>query len=426
MLTEPEWFKGTIDDLRAARAAVDSMPNRPAILRKEFIFEEYQILEARLAGADTVLLIVKMLDDETLERLYRYSAKTLGMEPLVEVNSREEMIRALKVGAKVIGVNNRDLHSFKVDLETTSGLVGMVDREKVILCALSGISTRADVTRYEQEGVGAVLVGEALMRAGKTVDVFIANLLGAAPAAPLQSRPEVLVKICGTRTVEAAKVAVESGADMVGMILAEGTKRTVDIETAKAISNVVHSTLKGGVKAASLTTAAAGTGAQDWFTHARNNLISHPTRALLVGVFRNQPFSTVLALQQELSLDVVQLHGTEPLEWAQLLPVPVVRRFAPGEDGLEKRGYHAMPLLDSGAGGTGERLDVEGVKEVLAGGTPVILAGGLDYRNVGEVVEGLGALGVVGVDVSSGVETDGRQDLMKIRRFVYKAKGRVE
>lgn len=423
VLTEPEWFKGSIDDLRAARMAVDSMPNRPAILRKEFIFEEYQILEARLAGADTVLLIVKMLSDEELERLYRYSAETLGMEPLVEVNSREEMLRALKVGAKVIGVNNRDLHSFKVDLETTSGLVSMIDREKVILCALSGISTRTDVARYEEEGVGAVLVGEALMRAGNAVTTFINTLLNVPSTAP--RKPEVLVKICGTRSVEAAKVAVESGADMIGMILAEGTKRTVDIDVAKAISNVVHSTPKGGV---THPTSAAASGAQDWFSHATHSLISHPTRALLVGVFRNQPFATVLALQQALALDIVQLHGSEPLEWARLLPVPVIRRFAPGEAGLEKRGYHAIPLLDSGVGGTGERLDTEDVRKVLVDGPPVMLAGGLDHRNVGEVVGegGLAEIGVIGVDVSSGVETEGRQDLMKIRRFVYKAKGRVE
>ncbi len=98
VLTEPEWFKGSIDDLRAVRQALEGMPNRPAILRKEFIFEEYQILEARLAGADTVLLIVKMLNEATLTRLYHYS-QSLGMEPLVEVNTAEEMSIAVKLGS---------------------------------------------------------------------------------------------------------------------------------------------------------------------------------------------------------------------------------------------------------------------------------------------------------------------------------------
>ncbi|CAZ83991.1 unnamed protein product [Tuber melanosporum] len=434
VLTEPEWFKGSIDDLRAARQAVDGMPNRPAILRKEFIFEEYQILEARLAGADTVLLIVKMLSDEELKRLYDYS-KSLGMEPLVEVNSREEMERALKVGSTVIGVNNRDLHSFKVDLETTSGLVGMIDKEKVVLCALSGISAREDVKRYEIEGVGAVLVGESLMRAGKNVKTFINELLTDSPtptSAP--HKHGVLVKICGTRSVEAAKVAVESGADMVGMILAEGTKRTIDPETAKAISDVVRSTPKGGVSdtpivpkfAANPPHSCPKISAEGWFEHSVKNLIHHPKRSLLVGVFRNQPFSAVLALQQALALDIIQLHGSEPLEWARLLPVPVIRRFSPGEDGLNKSGYHAIPLLDSGIGGTGDRVDLSEVENVLAAGVPVMLAGGLNHHNVEEIrIGGLLEKGIIGVDVSSGIETDGRQDLIKIRRFVYRAKGRA-
>ena len=175
VLTEPEWFKGSIDDLRAVRQALEGMPNRPAILRKEFVFEEYQILEARLAGADTVLLIVKMLDQPLLQRLYTYS-ESLGMEPLVEVNNVEEMKIAIKLGAKVIGVNNRNLTNFEVDLETTSRLMSIVPKETTV-CALSGISGPKDVDPYLSNGVGAVLVGEALMRAPDTTR-FITELLG--------------------------------------------------------------------------------------------------------------------------------------------------------------------------------------------------------------------------------------------------------
>lgn len=428
VLTEPKWFKGTIDDLRAARQAVDGMVNRPAILRKEFIFDEYQILEARLAGADTVLLIVKMLSDEELSRLYNYS-KELGMEPLVEVNNVEEMQRALKIGSRVIGVNNRDLHSFKVDLETTSGLISMVANKDVILCALSGISSREDVERYEKEGVGAVLVGEALMRAGSEVASFIDKILGITPA-PVPKR-DIHVKICGTRTVEAAKVAVESGADLIGIILAEGTKRTVSIDTAKAISEVVHTTGKGGLDAPLSSPIASSHSiistpkkkAMDYFEHTTSSLLTSPNRALLVGVFRDQPLSTILSLVRTLDLDIVQLHGHEPLEWATLIPVPVIRRFSPGEHGAFKTGLHAAALLDAGTGGTGQRVDLEGLKSFTERGLPILVAGGLDEKNVLEVIEN-GGSGVAGVDVSSGVETDGRQDLRKIRRFVYRVKGR--
>lgn len=163
--------------MRLVRQAVDSLgpEGRPAILRKEFIFEEYQITEARLYGADTVLLIVAMLEDEQLKRLCAYS-RSLGMEPLVEVNNTAEMTRALELDAKVIGVNNRNLHDFTVDMGTTSRLVDMVKERDVVLCALSGIAGPQDVQTYKEQGVSAVLVGEALMRAENT-GLFIAELL---------------------------------------------------------------------------------------------------------------------------------------------------------------------------------------------------------------------------------------------------------
>lgn len=185
VLTEPTWFKGTLLDLRLARQAVDALPTRPAFLRKDFILDEYQIDEARLYGADTILLIVAMLSPERLKALYDYSTKVRGMEPLVEVNNAEEMRRALELGARVIGVNNRNLHDFNVDMGTTSRLADIVvehNREserETILCALSGISAREDVEVYRGQGVGAVLVGEALMRASKgQTEAFIKNLLG--------------------------------------------------------------------------------------------------------------------------------------------------------------------------------------------------------------------------------------------------------
>jgi len=162
VLTEPTWFKGSLEDMRGVRNAVETLGNRrPAVLRKDFIVSEYQVIEARGAGADSVLLIVASLEDEELASLMALS-RELGMEPLVEVNNAEEMQRALEAGAKVIGINNRDLRSFNVDLGTTDRLAGMVDSD-VLLAALSGIATREDVERFSAAGARAVLVGEALM-----------------------------------------------------------------------------------------------------------------------------------------------------------------------------------------------------------------------------------------------------------------------
>ncbi|KAG6329975.1 hypothetical protein ID866_9113, partial [Astraeus odoratus] len=213
VLTEPTWFKGSLLDMRLARQAIDNLPHRPAVLRKDFILDEYQIAEARLHGADTVLLIVAMLAPDRLKELYAYSL-SLGMEPLVEVNNAREMTRALELGAKVIGVNNRNLHDFEVDMGTTTRLAEMVKERDVVLCALSGISSPQDVRQYAAQGVGAVLVGEALMRA-KDTKAFIHELLDwPVPRSELQPRTP-LVKICGVRSVEDAKAIAHAGADMI-------------------------------------------------------------------------------------------------------------------------------------------------------------------------------------------------------------------
>ncbi|KAK1671536.1 indole-3-glycerol phosphate synthase [Colletotrichum godetiae] len=418
VLTEPEWFKGSIEDLRAVRQVLDGMPNRPAILRKEFIFEEYQILEARLAGADTVLLIVKMLETELLERLYKYSL-SLGMEPLVEVQTAEEMTTALKLGSKAIGVNNRNLESFEVDMNTTSRLRSMVP-ENTIICALSGINSHEDVILCKNDGVNAVLVGEAIVRAPDTTK-FIRELCSGTDAEPEPVKTQPLfVKICGTRTPEAALEAVKAGADFVGICLVPGAKRCISDENATAISEAVHTFVPTAIRAATTIPTKSAT---DYYTASVARLSS--SRPLLAGIFQNQPLDEVLEKQKRFNLDIVQLHGNEPVEWANLIPVPVIRAFKPGNVGIGKRGYHTIPLLDSGAG-SGKLLDVSSVKDILAKDQElqVILAGGLNPDNVLEAVKAVGEFGdrIVGVDVSSGVEEDSKQSLEKIRTFVKNAK----
>ena len=422
VLTEPEWFKGSVEDLRAVRQSLEGMPNRPAVLRKEFVFDEYQILEGRLAGCDSVLLIVKMLDEDTLEKLYFFS-KSLGMEPLVEVNTPDEMEIAIQLGAQVIGVNNRDLTTFKVDLETTSRLMDKVPKGTIV-CALSGISGANDVKSYQSQGVGAVLVGEALMKAARP-DEFANRLLGSSRTTDHghgHERHEILVKICGTRTPEAAKVAVEAGADMIGIILVEGRKRCVSTESALAIGKTVRMTSKYKTKRSPALNSITSS---QYFEHT-TKFFCREDRALLVGVFQNQPLSYVLDQVKLLNLDAVQLHGSEPIEWATLIPVPVIRRFGPHDQGIRRRSYHALPLLDSASGGTGQRLEASAIKSVLGldEGLRVVLAGGLNPDNVTSVLRDLSEYSsqVVAVDVSSGVEENGLQSLKKIQEFVKAAK----
>ncbi len=176
VLTEPTWFKGTLDDMLRVRQAIDCMGgDRPGVLCKDFIIDPYQLLEAAVYGADAALLIVACLDDASLRELIA-ECRALGMEPLVEVNNSEEAERAIAAGAALIGINNRDLRSFTVDLATTERLAGTFP-EHVLVAALSGISARADVERFQAAGASAVLVGEALMVAADPAEK-IRDLLG--------------------------------------------------------------------------------------------------------------------------------------------------------------------------------------------------------------------------------------------------------
>ncbi|KAJ7647615.1 anthranilate synthase component II [Roridomyces roridus] len=380
VLTEPKRFLGTLQDMLHARLSVANLPNRPAILRKDFIFSRYQVLESRLWGADTLLLIVSMLPEALLRDLYAYSLE-LGMEPLVEVNSAAEMELALALPAKVIGVNNRNLHNFNVDMGTTSRLSEMVKGKDVVLCALSGIASAQDVDKYASEGVGAVLVGESLMRASDT-SAFIRQLLTLPePTAQLTQWQDDAprVKICGIRTKDEALAVAEAGADMLGLMFVEKSKRYIELETAKEISEAIR-VLRYSHSAPSEDI--AETPNAPWFTTHATRFSAAPGRPLLVGVFQNAPLATILHAVAYAQLDVVQLHGSEPIDWAQQIPVPVIRVFHIGADrkgveGITRGGAHQFILLDSVrddglSGGTGKVVDLEFAKQVVDAGEIVV------------------------------------------------------
>jgi indole-3-glycerol phosphate synthase len=170
VLTEPAHFGGSLDDLAEAREACD-LP----LLRKDFLIDPYQVLEARAAGADAVLLIVAALGRERLTQLMG-TASELGMDTLVEVHDEDEVELAVETGAELIGINNRDLHSLEVDLGTTFRLMADVPAGTVVV-AESGITERGHVSDLEDAGVDAILVGEALMRADDPSHV-VRELLG--------------------------------------------------------------------------------------------------------------------------------------------------------------------------------------------------------------------------------------------------------
>lgn len=160
VLTDKEHFQGSLGHLRAIREA---LPTGPPLLRKDFLFDEYQVYEARANGADALLLITAVLETDALAGLIGMT-RSLGMTALAEVHDEAEVERALKAGAEVIGINNRDLKTFDVDLATTKRLRPLIPQEKTVI-AESGIFTRDDMRRLEACGVQAVLIGEALVTA---------------------------------------------------------------------------------------------------------------------------------------------------------------------------------------------------------------------------------------------------------------------
>jgi indole-3-glycerol phosphate synthase len=170
VLTDEPYFQGRLEDLEAVRASV-AIP----VLRKDFILDGYQLLEARAAGADAVLLIAECLDDCTLRKLHN-EAIELSMTPLVELYEPANLPRVIAAGASLVGVNNRNLHTFEVNLEHTLRLRDAIPDEFAVVSE-SGIKTRADVERLQAAGVDAILVGESLMREAD-VGAAVDRLLG--------------------------------------------------------------------------------------------------------------------------------------------------------------------------------------------------------------------------------------------------------
>jgi indole-3-glycerol phosphate synthase len=164
VLTEEQHFQGSLDDLEAVRAILDGRGGpRPPVLRKDFLFDAYHLFEARVYGADAVLLIAAILNPALLAHLLAL-ARTLGLDCLVEVHDEQELERALAAGAEIIGINNRDLRTFEVDLAVSERLRPLIPDDRVVV-AESGIHSRADVERLRTLGVNAVLIGEALVAA---------------------------------------------------------------------------------------------------------------------------------------------------------------------------------------------------------------------------------------------------------------------
>ncbi len=384
VLCEPHWFGGSVDDLRAVRAAV-AIP----VLAKDFVVEEIQLPMLRAAGADLVLLLAVLHPAKRLARLVD-RALEIGLEPLVEAHDARELDRALATGARLIGLNNRDLRTLEVDIEQAARLHESVPDDRLAI-AESGVREPGLVARWRALGFDGALVGEALVRApdpAAAVREFVAA--GAQPddASNVARRPTV--KICGITDADGLLAAIRSGADAIGLNVVAGTPRELALDEAAALARLARRAGSAG------------------------------RRPLVVAITADASHETLERIVAELDPDVVQLSGDEPIEAARLigrrtwkvlhLPASEPTNLATVARDLVRRaevylagGVERLFLDTAGGshpGGTGTRA-AERLAAAVAREVPVTLAGGLDPANVAGALR---AIPAVGVDVASGVE----------------------
>ena len=459
-LTEPHWFQGSLEDLTDVRLSTTSENGRPAVLRKEFIVNRYMIAEAAAAGADTVLLIVAILPTHVLRDLIEYCRDVCGMEPLVEVHAPVELNVAIDAGARVIGVNNRNLHTFQMDLKTienTSKLLsdkGLLD-DPITLCALSGMSSCNDVHRYRQVNVRMCLIGESLMRSSDPCaaidglclhpDQYHATMDKSTTGAYIRGLQ--LVKVCGVTRAEDAMEACRAGANFIGIIFVPASKRCASVEQAKEIVNAVRS-FGERQERMEIDFSSANDKSPVSCLQAKAQVLEQiaSQRPLVVGVFQNQSSEFVRETVKTCGLDLVQLHGKEGFEACNIsqTSVPALRVVDVELDDenvastqqidYAKVGKKVISqltcdpcavLLDTSVkgkagGGTGKTFDWKIAQSVQSFGLPVLIAGGLKANNVGNAVSEINPWGV---DVSSGVESSpGIKDKPAVRSFLQNAR----
>ena len=388
VLTEPDFFKGDKKYLQEIASTV-----KIPVLRKDFIIDEYQIYQAKVWGASAILLICACLDVPTLTK-FRKLADSLGLSSLVEAHDEKEVQMAIDCGARIIGVNNRNLKDFTVDVQNSVRLRNLV-QDDVIFVSESGLETPEDIQVLRDNNIGVALMGETFMRSPNKIEK-LAYLYG-----PTYYTPKV--KMCGISKVETIPAVVEAKPDYMGLVFAP-SKRQVTMEQAKMLVEALHKQCK-----------------------EQNNTVSIKT----VGVFVNETIDNLVTIAKEANLDAVQLHGDEDEAFIQSLKertnVEVwnaiqIRSASDAEAWIDSSAD--MLLFDAyhkdERGGTGDVFDWSCLDTFER---PFMLAGGIDSTNVARAIR---TVRPYGIDISSGIETNGVKDDEKITAFtkIVKSIGR--
>ena len=386
VLTEPDFFKGDKKYLQEIASTV-----KIPVLRKDFIIDEYQIYQAKVWGASAILLICACLDVPMLTR-FRELADSLGLSSLVEAHDEHEVQMAIDCGARIIGVNNRNLKDFTVDVQNSVRLRNLV-QDDVIFVSESGLETPEDIQVLRDNNIGVALMGETFMRSPNKVEK-LAYLYG-----PTYYTPKV--KMCGISKVETIPAVVEAKPDYMGLVFAP-SKRQVTVDQAKTLVEELHKQ----------------------YTKRYNNGAeqSNDDEIKTVGVFVNETLDNLVTIATEANLDVVQLHGDEDEAFIQSLKgrtnveiwkAVQIRSAADAEAWIDSSAD--MLLFDAyhkdERGGTGEVFDWSCLDEFER---PFMLAGGIDSTNVARAIR---TVRPYGIDISSGIETEGVKDDEKIKAF---------
>ena len=405
VLTEPDFFKGDKKYLQEIASTV-----KIPVLRKDFIIDEYQIYQTKVWGASAILLICACLDVPTLTK-FRELADSLGLSSLVEAHDEHEVQMAIDCGARIIGVNNRNLKDFTVDVQNSVRLRNLVE-DDVIFVSESGLETPEDIQVLRDNNIGVALMGETFMRSPNKVEK-LAYLYG-----PTYYTPKI--KMCGISKVETIPAIVDAKPDYMGLVFAP-SKRQVTVEQAKTLVDELHKQYEktyGEVTAPMNTDTAQDSQDSQEFVPGNSNFEKIKT----VGVFVNETLENLLKIAEEVKLDVIQLHGDEDETFIQSLKectnVEVWKAVqicsaADAEAWIDSSAD--MLLFDAyhkdERGGTGEVFDWSCLDEFER---PFMLAGGIDSTNVARAIR---TVRPYGIDISSGIETDGVKDDEKIKAF---------
>lgn len=392
VLTEPDFFKGDKKYLQEIASTV-----KIPVLRKDFIIDEYQIYQAKVWGASAILLICACLDVPTLTK-FRELADSLGLSSLVEAHDEHEVQMAIDCGARIIGVNNRNLKDFTVDVQNSVRLRNLV-QDDVIFVSESGLETPEDIQVLRDNNIGVALMGETFMRSPNKVEK-LAYLYG-----PTYYTPKI--KMCGISKVETIPAIVDAKPDYMGLVFAP-SKRQVTVDQAKTLVEELHKQYANRYN-------------RDAEQYSNQTLI-HQEFIKTVGVFVNETLENLVTIATEVNLDAVQLHGDEDEAFIQSLKertnVEVwkavqIRSAADAEAWIDSSAD--MLLFDAyhkdERGGMGEVFDWSCLDEFER---PFMLAGGIDSTNVARAIR---TVRPYGIDISSGIETEGVKDDEKIKAF---------